>query len=657
MCGIAGLLDVGGRVEGVASLAAIAEAMSDTLRHRGPDDGGCWHDSTGAVALSHRRLAILDLSVLGHQPMTSETGRYVTTYNGEIYNFRLLHRELSAARHQFRGGSDTEVLLAAIEHWGLNAALDRITGMFGFALWDRQRRELHLVRDPLGEKPLYYTWLGSHLVFGSELKALRAHPAFAAPTSREALTLLLRHGYIPAPYSIHDQVWKLPAGSVLTVSADGPPGHGQPRQYWSLREVALRGQADPFTGSTDEAVDELAKLLAASVRGRLEADVPLGAFLSGGVDSSAVAALAQAESSGPIKTFTVAMEDQRLDEAADARAVAAHLGTDHHEVSCTPTDALDLVPRLPDMYDEPFADPSQLPTALISAVARQHVTVCLSGDGGDEVFGGYNRYVLGGKAWQSIQRTPAVARRMASRLLFAAEQDTWDRIGSVVNRLLPAGARQRSYGVKAHKLAGLLSATSEQALFLRLVSHWQDPTAVVHGVAEPLTAVTDGSAWPELTDNTARMLLIDGVTTLPDDMLVKVDRASMAASLETRLPLLDPAVVEFAWRLPMEFKIRGGTGKWVLRHVLHRHVPRELVERPKMGFDPPLGDWLRGPLREWAEDLLDPRRIADQGFLDPIAMRKTWDEHLVGKRNHDYALWAVLMFQAYLSRGVRVGPG
>jgi asparagine synthase (glutamine-hydrolysing) len=654
VCGVTGALDVAGRAESAAHLAGTVDAMAGTLRHRGPDSGGCWHDPSGAVALGHRRLAILDLSVHGHQPMASGSGRYVLSYNGELYNFRALRRELGAAGHRFRGGSDTEVLLAAVEQWGLNAALRRANGMFAFALWDAQRRELHLARDRLGEKPLYYSWLGDQLVFASELKGLRAHPGFAAPVSRAALTLLLRHGYVPAPYSIDDGVWKLPAGCLLTVAADGPPGNGEPQAYWSLREVAERGAADPFSGSAQEAVAHLDALLAEAVRGRLESDVPLGAFLSGGVDSSVVAALAQAASDRAVKTFTVAMDDPRLDEAADARAVAAHLGTEHHEVRCSSADALALVPRLPEMYDEPFADPSQLPTALISEVARRQVTVCLSGDGGDEVFGGYNRYVLGRKAWRWMRRTPAGARRSAARMLLAAEPETWDRVGARIGRLLPAGARQRSYGVKAHKLAGLLGATSEEAMYLRLMSQWHAPAEVVPGAAEPLTVVTDPAAWPDLPDATARMLFLDGVTTLPDDMLVKVDRASMAASLETRLPLLDPAVVEFAWRLPMAMKIRGGRGKWVLREVLHRRVPRELVERPKTGFDPPLGEWLRGPLRDWAEDLLDARRLEDQGFLDPVPVRRSWDEHLTGQRNNDYPLWAVLMFQAHVSRGAEV---
>jgi asparagine synthase (glutamine-hydrolysing) len=648
---VSGVLDVAGRAETATVLAGTAGAMAQTLAHRGPDAGGVWTDANGAVSLGHRRLSIIDLSSDGAQPMRSAGGRYVLSYNGELYNFRALRAELSS--YPFRGGSDTEVLLAAVERWGVRGALERANGMFAFALWDTRRRELHLARDRVGEKPLYYTWLGGQLAFASELKALRAHPWFDAPVSRSALTLLLRFSYIPAPYSIHEGVWKLPAGGLLTVSADGPPGNGTPESYWSLRDVAVRGQRDPFRGSAEEACTELGSLLEASVRGRLESDVPLGAFLSGGVDSTTVVAFAQAASDRPISTFTVAMDDPRLDEAEHARAVASYLGTDHHEVRCSPADALELVPRLSQMYDEPFADPSQLPTALISAVARRHVTVCLSGDGGDEVFGGYNRYVLGQKTWRWMQRTPSAARAAGARLLLSAEPDTWDRWGARAERVLPGGARQRGYGVKAHKLAGLMSATSEEALYLRLVSQWHDPAAVVLGAVEPPTVVTEPGSAPEFADLTARMMYLDAMTTLPDNMLVKVDRASMAVSLETRLPLLDPAVVEFAWRLPADLKIRGGVGKWVLREVLHQRVPKGLVERPKIGFDPPLGEWLRGPLREWAEDLLSARRLEEQGFLSAPAVRRVWGEHLSGRRNHDYPLWAVLMFQAHVSAASR----
>jgi asparagine synthase (glutamine-hydrolysing) len=646
MCGVTGVLDVG---HGSDDLAGIVQSMTATLRHRGPDGEGYWVDHASAVALGHRRLAILDLSEHGAQPMTSASGRYVLSYNGELYNFRQLRRELESSGVRFRGLSDTEVLLEAIQRWGVHGALSRSNGMFAFGLWDMARRELHLCRDRLGEKPLYYAWLGTSFVFASELKALRAHPAFTGRVSREALTLLLRHGYIPAPYSIHDGIYKLPPASLLTVSATGPVGQGEPQPYWSLREVALRGAADPIDVSPDEAADLLEASLRDAVRIRLEADVPLGAFLSGGVDSSLVAALAQAESDRSVSTFTMGMDDARLDEADHARAVASHLGTDHHEVRCTPDDALALVPRLPEMYDEPFADPSQLPTALISAVARRAVTVCLSGDGGDEVFAGYNRYVLGQQAWRWMRRTPPGARRAAARLLLAASPEAWDRVAEWLHPALPDGARQRSYGTKAHKLAMLLPAASEHEVYLRLISQWDAPADIVPRTGEPTTVVTDPALWPNLPDATAQMLFLDGVTTLPDDMLVKVDRASMAVSLETRLPLLDHRVVELAWRLPMHLKIRDGRGKHVLRQVLHRYVPRNLVERPKTGFDPPLGAWLRGPLRPWAEDMLDPHRIDDDGFLHAGLVRQRWDEHLSGRRDWDYALWAVLMFQAWLA--------
>ncbi len=647
MCGLTGILDVGGTAASAGELAAAVQVMATTLVHRGPDGEGSWADPSGAVALGHRRLAILDLSQHGAQPMTSANGRYVLVYNGELYNFRSMRAELRD--YPFRGDSDTEVLLAAVERWGLHAALRRANGMFALAVWDRRLRTLHLARDRVGEKPLYYTWIGDRLVFGSELKALRQSPGFDAPISRDSLTLLLRFGHVPAPYTIHAGVAKLSAGQLLTVSADGAAGNGVPEAYWSLREVVEHGRTHPFRGSAADAVAELSGLLTESVRGRLESDVPLGAFLSGGLDSSLVTAVAQSVSPRPIDTFTVGMDDPRLDEAADARAVAAHLGTAHHEITCRPEDALALVPRLPQLYDEPFADPSALPTALISALARQHVTVCLSGDGGDEVFGGYNRYVLGQKAWRWMRRTPTAARRSGARMLLAAQPETWDRVGAGLERFLPAGSRQRSYGVKAHKLAGLLAATDARSLYVRLASAWPNPEAVVVGAVEPPTAATAGAPWGRHTDPIEQMMLADGLVTLPDDMLVKVDRASMAASLETRLPLLDPDVVEFAWRLPMELKVHGGVGKWVLRRVLDGYVPRELVERPKTGFDPPLGEWLRGPLRDWAEDLLDSSLLRQQGFLDPEAVRRVWGEHLALRRNHEYALWAVLSFQQHVA--------
>jgi len=654
MCGIVGVLSRNPSALVEHSSDTVIARMASTIRHRGPDDYGYWTDEAGLVALGHQRLAILDTSRLGHQPMMSHLGRYVLTYNGEIYNFRALRSQLAASGFIFRGNSDTEVLLAAIESWGLETALARVSGMFAFALWDKQKQELSLIRDRLGEKPLYYTWVNGNLVFGSELKALLTYPDVSPDCSRSALSLLLRLGYIPAPYTIYQNVWKLPAGCILRIAVDNSSRHIEPQPYWSLRDVALRGATHPFAGSEEEAVEELTRLLEVSTRGRLESDVPIGAFLSGGVDSSTVVALAQAESVEPIKTFTVAMDDYRLDEAADAYAVARHLGTDHHEIRCTEREALELVPQLSTLYDEPFADPSQIPTALISRLARQHVTVCLSGDGGDEVFGGYNRYVLGGTAWRYMRRTPLAMRWLMSRMLYAVPPDGWDRVGIIAGRSPGISAAHRSVGVKAHKLARLLTAHNPQEVYSRLVSHWNPPNEVVIDGSEPRTWTDILNIWSSFADPIAPMLLADGLVTLPDDMLVKVDRASMAYSLETRLPLLDPSVVEFAWQLPMDMKIRGGTGKWVLRKVLDKFVPRELIDRPKSGFDPPLGDWLRGPLRDWAEELLDPRRLTEQGFLDPTKVRQRWRQHLRGTRNHDYALWAVLMFQAHIESRTRV---
>lgn len=649
MCGIAGLW---GQSVGPESLNAIAIRMANQLAHRGPDDSGVWTDENAGLAISHRRLSIVDISAAGHQPMLSASGRYVLAYNGEVYNHLDLRRELEAAHvaPPWRGHSDTETLLASIEAWGVETTLKRSVGMFAFALWDRQERSLILARDRAGEKPLYYGWQGQAFLFGSELKALRAHPAFNASVDRGALALLLRHNYIPAPYSIHQGIFKLPPGTWLQLA----PGQrdAQPQQYWSLAEVAERGMANQFAGSDAEAVDELARLMSTAVRGQQVADVPLGALLSGGIDSSLITALMQAQSTRPVRTFTIGFDEKAYDEATHARAVAAHLGTEHTELSLSANDALALIPQLPAMYDEPFADSSQLPTHLVMKLARQHVTVALSGDAGDEFFGGYNRYFLGPKTWQRIGWMPAPLRHALGSAMTAVP-------AHAVNQMFAPLARRFGIaqpGDKAHKLGHRLRhVESIDDLYVSLVSEWPDAGAMVVDGSVPPNLLDTRARWPNLHDPVARMMVLDGLTYLPDDILVKVDRASMAVSLETRAPFLDRDVMEFAWRLPMSMKLRDGKGKWILRQLLDRHVPRALIERPKMGFGIPLDQWLRGPLREWAGDLLAEDRLRREGYLRPEAITPVWQAHLRGEASFGYRLWSVLMFQAWLEAQGQAG--
>ena len=641
MCGIAGQL--GGR--DARQLASLAKRMADALMHRGPDDSGLWTDESSLLALGHRRLAVVDLTEAGHQPMLSASGRWVLAYNGEVYNHMALRGRLEAKDQApaWRGHSDTETLLACVEAWGVTETLRQSTGMFAIALWDREERALWLARDRIGEKPLYYGWQGDTFLFGSELKALRAHPAFNAAVDRGALALLVRHNYVPGPHSIYQGIRKLAPGTSLRI------GHGQrdlqPTAYWSLAEVAEQGMAHPFRGSDHEALLALEKHLGNAVRGQMMADVPLGAMLSGGIDSTAVTALMQANSTRPVRTFTIGFDERQYDEATHARVVAKHLGTDHTELCLSGKETLALVPRMATMYDEPFADSSQLPTNMVMALARKHVTVALSGDGGDEFFGGYNRYAHGPRTWNRIRWMPRLLRRAVAAGLVALPAEAINQaFGGVTGRVgiaLP--------GDKAHKLGmRLAKVKSADDLNVSLVSEWSEHPRLVLDAGIPSNLLDDRSRWPVLDDSVSRMMALDGLTYLPDDILVKVDRAAMAVSLETRAPFLDHALVEFAWSLPMHMKLRHGEGKWLLRRLVDRHVPAALMDRPKMGFGIPLDQWLRGPLREWGESLLSEERLVGEGFLDPKPIRATWLSHQSGKASYGYRLWSVLMFQAWL---------
>jgi asparagine synthase (glutamine-hydrolysing) len=644
-------------------LEAVAKRMADAITHRGPDDAGTWADADAGIAFGHRRLSIVDLSPAGHQPMVSGGGRYVIAFNGEIYNHLSLRDELQSvgAAPAWRGHSDTETLLAGFEAWGIEATLQKTVGMFAIALWDRQDQVLTLARDRFGEKPLYYGWAGqgeaAAFVFGSELKALRAYPGFANPVCREALAQYMRFMYVPAPRSIYEGIYKLEPGCLLTVR--GVPPAAAPAQplrsgstwgsvavqrWWSLACVVEAGARNPMTDEK-EAIGALEAQLQEAVRLQSLADVPLGAFLSGGVDSSAIVALMQQQSTQAVKTFTVGFEESGFDESPHARAVAQHLGTDHTALFVTAAEAQAVIPHLPAMYDEPFADSSQIPTHLVCKAARQQVTVALSGDAGDELLGGYNRYFWGPRIWNRLAWLPYPARQALGKVLTQVPATGGGALGRTLGVVRP--------GEKLHKLGRAVRGVRNlDDLYMNLVSEWQDPAAVVKGVGGPVQEPASGLADPlpaaGADAGPLRMMFRDSMTYLPDDILCKVDRAAMAVSLETRVPFLDHRVAELAWRLPLHMKIRGNQGKWALRQVLYRHVPRELIERPKAGFSIPIGQWLRGPLRDWAESLLDAQRLQAEGFFHPTPIRARWAEHLAGQRDHTTSLWAVLMFQAWL---------
>jgi asparagine synthase (glutamine-hydrolysing) len=655
MCGIAGSVNLRpSRDKG--ALLSIAQGMGGALVHRGPDDSGEFVDENHGLTLSHRRLSILDLSPLGHQPMSSRSGRYVISYNGEIYNYRELGVQLEKKGASFLGSSDTEVLLAAIEEWGIEGALTRLVGMFAFALWDKEERTLTLARDRLGEKPLYYGWNSGSFLFGSELKALRAHPSFSGEIDRSALTLFLRHNCIPAPYSIYQHIFKLLPASFLTLGLDAlesrPSGfcpwgkageRASPQFYWkpgSILEQSCLSERD--------ALQQLEQVLSESVRGQLISDVPLGAFLSGGIDSSLIAALMQKASPSRIKTFSIGFSEAAYDEAPHAKLVAAHLGTDHTEWYVSPEHARNVIPRLPELFDEPFADSSQIPTFLVSQLARRSVTVSLSGDGGDELFCGYERYSWAASIWRLMRAAPAPLRSLVSAALRLPGPKKWEWLMTGIGAFPFKKWRLMHPGEKVLRFAELLGNRSREGLFCNMVSQWDNPEAVVIDGPEPASFLTSPALWPQAKDFLSQMMFFDLKTYLPDDILVKVDRASMAASLESRAPFLDHRVVECALRIPTSLKLKGGTSKWILRELLSKFVPRELFERPKMGFGVPIDSWLRGELREWADDLLSEERLRREGFFHPGPIREKWLAHRSGERSFHYPLWNVLMFEAWL---------
>jgi asparagine synthase (glutamine-hydrolysing) len=631
--------------------------MMDRLAHRGPDDAGVWSDAFAGIALGFRRLSIIDLSPAGHQPMQSASRRFTMIFNGEVYNFLSIREELEGAglAPVWRGHSDTEIMLAAFEAWGLDAAVKRFVGMFAFALWDSREHRLHLVRDRMGVKPLYVSTANGAVLFGSELKSMTVAKECPTTISRDALGLYARFAYVPAPYTIYEDIWKVRPGTIVTFDAEHRRSE---REYWSLRDVIEEAEMDRFRGSDSEAIDELDRVAREAVRLRMIADVPLGVFLSGGIDSSLVTALMQVQSSRAVETFSIGFREAEYDEAQYAAAVAKHLGTQHTELYVTPSDARDVIPILPHIYDEPFADSSQIPTYLVSKLARQHVTVSLSGDGGDELFGGYHRYFLGRKLWDKTEFLPRFARPIAAAAMRAIPIRTWNTLLSPTRPFVPRALRRERAGERIHKLAEAMVTRNPDALYREVVSQWP---GLVPGARELPIAITDRAAWPRIDDYIERMMYFDQVSYLPDDILVKVDRASMAVSLEAREPLLDHRLIEFAWRLPLSMKLRGGGGKWILKQLLARYVPKTLIERPKMGFGLPIDHWLRGPLRDWAESLLSETRLRQEGFFDVDAVRRKWTEHADGRGQWQQYLWTVMMFQAWLDtrRGdtVNAEPG
>ena len=648
MCGICGFFNPH-HLSSQEWMQSVSRRMTDALVHRGPDDTGVWSDAKAGLALGHRRLSIQDLSSQGHQPMTSACSRFVISYNGEVYNFKDLRKKLERHGFQFRGHSDTEVLLGAITEWGLEKTLEQIIGMFALALWDKERESLTLVRDPVGKKPLYYGWCQDTFLFGSELKALRTHPKFNAPIDPDALGLFIKYSWVPSPYCIFQGIRKLPPGHLVTIHTQSTLENTIPRMYWSSRTVAEKGEHTPFAGSLKDATDELEKLLYDVVSCRMIADVSLGSLLSGGLDSTMVASIMQSISSSPIKTFSIGFWEPKFNEAPHALDIARHLGTDHTELYISPQDALDVIPEIPNVYDEPFADASQIPTLLLSKLAHQKVKVALSGDGGDELFAGYSKYPECLKRWETWGHRPLWSRERFAETMRSIGRAGWNVLGS--SKFLPTDKMppwQKFFG-RIEKKSRWISASSPVDLMARRYARCQHLQNFVQQAKDVNCLLTNSRDWAGVSNPIQGMMHLDFATFLTDDILVKVDRASMAVSLEVRCPLLDTRLVEFAWSLPLAMRLKNQTGKIVLRKVLERFVPRELTERPKMGFAVPVSDWMKGPLRGWAEELLHEKKIREQGLLAPKAVHRIWQQHLTGWQDHDTLLWSLLMFQAWLT--------
>jgi len=644
MCGFVGVMS---KNKAMLDFNLIT-SMTNAIAHRGPDDSGFWNDQPAGIALGHRRLSIVDLSPAGHQPMHSPSKRYVLVFNGEIYNHQEIRTRL--CEHSWIGTSDTETLLMAIERWGIHKTIELCVGMFAFAIWDNHMRELILGRDRMGEKPIYYGWQGnsknSSFLFGSELKALKNHPSFLPKINRQALSLFMEYSYVPTPHSIYQDIFKLKPGHLLTVSLDKHKPTIEP--YWSFIDMVKSSNTSKLYEPEKDVVDKLESLLKSVIKQQMVADVPVGAFLSGGVDSSTIAAIMQSQSNIPINTFTIGFKEEIYNEAIYAKAIANHLKTNHTELYVTPQQALDVIPGLPGLYCEPFADSSQIPTFLVSKLAREKVTVAVTGDGGDELFSGYNRYTLTKELWCKIFHLPVWARSFIASSMTSLSPNSWNIIANSVPSLVPKSLRLNNLGEKIHKAAKVITTKQFDDFYLGLVTHCK-PEEIVIGSHEQKPLLNYKQSGFTLFDDVEKMMIIDAMTYLPDDILVKVDRASMAVSLESRIPFLDHRVVDFAWRIPQSMKINKGSSKWILREILYKHVPKHLINRPKMGFAVPIDTWLRGPLRDWAENLLDENRLKQEGFFHPEPIRNKWLEHLSGKKNWQHFLWNVLMFQSWLN--------
>jgi len=651
MCGVTGCF-VGSDTTNKEVIFSWVKQAAEALEHRGPDDSGVWTDHRLGLGLGHRRLSIIDISPRGHQPMISKDERFVITYNGEVYNFPEMRKDLLANSVSFTGGSDTEVVLEGIVKWGLLATLQRADGMFALALWDRKQNHLYLARDRFGQKPLYYGWANNTFIFGSTLNALRQFPDFSADIDQNSLSLLLRHSNIPAPYTIYQNCWKLLPGTILTVTPESVRQHNipPPKEYWSIEKSAASVNRRSSKLCKEEALENLKDTLQHSIKNCMLSDVPLGAFLSGGIDSSIVAAIMQEQSNHQVQTFSIGFSESAYDEAHYAKRVAEHLGTDHTELYITAREAQEVIPDLPIIYDEPFADSSQIPTYLVSKLAREQVTVCLSGDGGDELFGGYNRYTWSRNLQLIINTVPFPIRSVIARFFRAVPPQYWDILFANIAKLSLSKGHITLAGDKLHKLSEIIEAPNKQEMYLRLISQWKNPGAVLRGTHEYQTRVSDWNNWPAMEQFTDQIMLLDTLFYLPNDILVKLDRASMSVGLEARVPLLSHTVFEFAWSLPKRLKINDNVGKWILRELLKHYVPQALVERPKMGFGAPIGNWLRGNLRNWAEDLFNLDSPIHDLYFKPEIVQHVWKDHLSGHRNHQHILWPLLMFQAWHSQ-------